>query len=74
MLDCKDHGRSRWEGEVICVACDAVWKLERDEHVPPVECGHNCTCGHPLTGPTGTARAICSSCYAERRVISQGMA
>lgn len=65
-LKCKSHGECPWEGEVICLSCHAVWKLEADAHVPPVECGTNCTCGEPLTGPNGCARAICAACYCER--------
>lgn len=66
-LDCDSHGRAPWHGEVICVACGAVWKLEGNAHVPPAECGKNCTCGKSLVGDDGTARAICARCYERKR-------
>jgi len=62
-LECDLHGRGPWQGEVICTACGAVWKLEGDTHVPPPELGTHCTCGANLVGPEGTARAICTRCY-----------
>jgi hypothetical protein len=58
-LECDAHGRSPWSGQVICTGCGAVWRLDvRDPPTAP-----NCTCGKPLGGPEGTARAICAQCY-----------
>jgi len=63
-LFCASHGRQRWTGQVICINCDAVWHL--NVHNPPTEDGR-CTCGAELIGDKGKARAICSTCYEERR-------
>ena len=68
ILCCGTHGSVPWAGEVICLRCNSVWNLGTDAHVPPPECGKNCTCGAPLSGENGAARAICAVCYSERRL------
>ena len=67
-IRCDGHGQRPWEGEVICTACDRVWKLAGDDvDAPPASFGPLCVCGSFLTGKLGGARAICPDCYAERR-------
>jgi hypothetical protein len=67
LLHCDTHGTVKWNGEVICTGCGAVWHL-RGDHQPPPECGQNCTCGKPLVGDEGTARSICPDCYRKKLV------
>ena len=70
-LDCGSHGKRPWHGEVICAqdagGCGRVWKLQHDADVPPAQLAKSCVCLKPLSGPKGTARAICAECYLERK-------
>lgn len=70
---CAEHGKIVWNGEVICAqsagGCGHVWKLQKDADVPPPELDKRCTCGRPLIGRKGTARAICRHCYEQRRAV-----
>jgi len=69
LINCAIHGRVPWQGQVVCSACHAVWHL--NVHNPPK---HNeCTCGKPLVGKQGTARAICASCYDSLSRASRGV-
>jgi hypothetical protein len=62
MIKCSTHGESKWTGEVICIACQAVWHLT-DPMKRPADPLGRCKCGKLLTGDTGTARAICPQCF-----------
>ena len=70
-LDCGEHGKMPWTGQVICIACDRVWHL--NVHNPPTADGA-CTCGKRLSGPEGTGRAICARCYVQLATTSRATA
>lgn len=65
LIDCHEHGTSRWTGQVACAKCEAVWHLND----PPVYA--KCTCGANLIGEGGSARVICGRCYDIRKATIQ---
>jgi hypothetical protein len=68
-LECATHGSVPWSSQVVCArdvgGCGAVWWLNGGHHPPP-ELKKKCTCGKPLVGVGGTARAICANCYNDK--------
>ena len=63
-LRCESHGASWWTGQVICMACGAVWHLNVEN--PPD--APSCTCGELLLKSNkGNARPICAECYRVKR-------
>lgn len=67
-LKCDTHGDTAWTGTVICTACGKVWNLTVPAECPPGKGeAPPCTCGKPLVGDRGTARAICTRCYRGKR-------
>lgn len=79
-LECDTHGTSPWRGEIICEACDRLYRLPRHDGEdgnpdllepkdPPF-----CDCGKPLTpGPDDahaqdcTGRPVCPGCFEDHK-------
>lgn len=74
LLDCPDHGKGPWLGDVACADCGAVFlcvPVDGDFDYPAVPAEGKCTCGAQLMPSKTrsvpfTARAVCRSCAAER--------
>jgi len=71
-IECEEHGRSPWRGEVICAVehggCGRVWCLTDDDKNPAeILASTRCICGEDLSGDAGAAsRAICPDCFLVR--------
>lgn len=74
-LDCNKHGRKRWDGQVMCIACGRTYRLGRFAEVAPPSYP-TCECGVKLapaqdesveegTDANWSAVPICADCYDE---------
>lgn len=77
-VNCGVHGKKKWNGDFVCVKCNAIWICEPAVD-PEAEEGAlqfrlqntqrytdgNCACGALLFGKMGAARVACADCVAK---------
>ncbi len=78
-VNCGEHGKKRWNGEVCCEKCERVFTT----HDPtlPTHAPETCPCGVRLmpdqSKPKGgeySARVACSDCFVKRVQADRGEA
>jgi hypothetical protein len=69
LVDCRSHGRKRWQGHIVCEACGR--KFSTHDPALPTHAPEVCGCGARLMPPSRgvakrefTARVCCADCFA----------
>jgi hypothetical protein len=73
MTSCGAHGRRRWKGDVVCLACGRVSDVKTYDKGDGVEQTVHCRCGEllitndPVLHAKSNARVICYNCARQYR-------